>query len=439
MNSLRRTALMWMTVLLAIVGIAAFGLTYELARREANGFLDAQLRQIALNAGDGLPDAAAPSVKHDPEDDLVINVWSADGGPIRRAVNAIALPRQTKQGFATISALGENWRVYQASDGHRTVQVAQRISVRQEMAETAALQAGVPILVVIPLAWLVIGWSLGHLLGRVTKLARMVSERGTENREHISVAGVPAEVRPLVNAMNALTDRLQLALEQQKRFVADAAHELRTPLAALHLQTDNLRARSQPSEAGLVDELGGGIRRASALVEQLLQLARSDEAAPHTPAQMLDLTELVTQCVADFVPIAAARNVDLGMGATDAAALSGHPADLTVMFGNLIDNAIRYTPEGGAVDVSVRRGQGAATVEILDAGCGVAEADIPRLFDRFFRSAANDAQGSGLGLAIAASIARQYGLEIRIENRLDRTGLRVSVSHIPAGKALIRS
>ena len=438
MMSLRRTALIWMTALLAIVGIVAFGLTYELARREANGFLDAQLRQMALNAGDGLPDAAAPSLKHDADDDFVITVWNAGGIPLRRAGNTIALPRQNKQGFATLTASGADWRVYQASDGQRTVQAAQRLSVRQEMAETAALQAGVPILILIPLAWALIGWSLGHLLGRVKKLARMVGERGVENREHIPVEGVPTEIRPLVSAMNALTDRLQLALEQQKRFVADAAHELRTPLAALHLQIDNLRARTQGSEAGLVDELGGGIRRASALVGQLLRLARSDEAAPLPPAQMLDLTGLVTQCVADFVPVAAAGQVDLGMGATDAAVLCGHADDLRLMFGNLIDNAIRYTPAGGTVDVSVQRGHDAATVEILDSGCGVAEADIPRLFDRFFRSASNEAEGSGLGLAIAASIARQHGLEIRIENRKETKGLRVSVTHLKVVAALIR-
>ena len=438
MNSLRRTALIWMTVLLAVVGIIAFSLTYELARREANGFLDAQLRQIALVAGDGLPDAAAPSVKHDAEDDFVISIWNGDRSPLRRVGNGVALPRRDRQGFATVTASGEDWRVYQASDGHRTVQVAQRMSVRLEMAETAALQAGVPILIVIPLAWLVVGWSLGHLLGRITKLARMVGERGADNREHIPLEGVPIEIRPLVGAMNALTDRLQLALEQQKRFVADAAHELRTPLAALHLQIDNLRARTRASESGLVDELGGGIRRVSALVEQLLRLARSDETAPHPPAHMLDLTELVTQCVADFVPVAAARHVDLGMGARDAAVLCGRPADLRVMFGNLVDNAIRYTPEGGIVDVSVRCGQGPAWVEILDSGCGIAEADIPRLFDRFFRSAANEAEGSGLGLAIAASIARQHGLGIRIENRKETKGLRVSVSPLKVAVSLIR-
>ncbi len=439
MKSLRRTALVWMTALLACVGLVACVITYELARREANGFLDGQLRQIALNAGDGLPDAADPSVKHDAEDDFVISIWNADGSPSRRAGNAIALPRQNRQGFATIFAADEDWRMYQASDGHRTVQVAQRMSVQLEMAENAAIQAAVPILVVIPLAWLVIGWSLGHLLGRVTKLARTVGERGVESREHIPVSGVPTEIRPLVSAMNALTDRLQQALEQQKRFIADAAHELRTPLAALHLQIDNLRARTGDGEAGLVDELGGGIHRASALVEQLLRLARSDESAPQPPAQMLDLTELVTQCVADFVQIAAARQIDLGMGATDASVLAGLPADLRVMVGNLIDNAIRYTQEGGIVDVSVRRADGPVVIEILDTGCGVAEADIPRLFDRFFRSAANGAEGSGLGLSIAASIARQHGLEIKIENRTGRQGLRVRVNRLPAGPSLIRS
>ena len=438
MNSLRRTALVWMTVLLAIVGIVAFGLTYELARQEANGFLDGQLRQIALNAGDGLPEAAAPAVKHDAEDDFIIAMWNADGSPVRQAANAIALPRQNRQGFATIAAFGEDWRVFQASDGHRTVQVGQRMSIRLEMAEAAAIQAGMPILIVIPLAWLVIGWSLGQLLGRIAKLAQIIGRRGVESREHIPLEGVPTEILPLVSAMNALTDRLQHALEQQKRFVADAAHELRTPLAALHLQIDNLRARTGNSEVGLVDELGGGIHRASALVEQLLRLARSDEAAPHASPHILDLTGLVTQCVADFVPIAAARHVDLGMGATEPVMLSGRPDDLRLLFGNLIDNAIRYTPADGTVDVSVRRGQGTVTVEIIDTGCGVAPADIPRLFERFFRAAPDDAEGSGLGLSIAASIARQHGFEIEIENRKEEKGLRVSVTQLPVGAPLIR-
>ena len=143
MNSLRRTALIWMTALLAVVGIAAFSLTYELARREANGFLDAQLRQIAVTAGDGMFDASAPSVKHDAEDDFVITVWKGDGSPLPQAGNAIALPRQNRQGFATVTASGADWRVFQASDGHRTVQVAQRMSVRLEMAEAAAVGANV--------------------------------------------------------------------------------------------------------------------------------------------------------------------------------------------------------------------------------------------------------------------------------------------------------
>ena len=431
MNSLRRTALIWMTAMLAVVGLVAFAIAYEVARREANGNLDVQLRVLALNAGDGSPDVSAPAVKHDAEDDFVITVWNGEGSPVRRSANAVALTRQGQQGFATVQVLGEDWRLYQLSDARRTVQVAQRMSVRQEMAETAGLQAGVPILVVIPLAWAVIGWLLGHLLGRVTQLAKMVGERGVDNREHIPVAGVPTEIAPLIIAMNTLTDRLQQALEQQKRFVADAAHELRTPLAALQIQIDNFRARAPDGEAGLADELGEGIRRASALVQQLLRLARSDESAPSAPPHMLDLTALVTQCVADFVPIAAARNIDLGMGATDATALSGHADDLRVMFGNLIDNAIRYTPEGGAVDVSVRRGLGSTTVEILDTGCGVAEADIPRLRDRFFRAAPNDSQGSGLGLSIAANIARHHGLQISFVNRSDTPGLRVNVSQLP--------
>ena len=285
-----------------------------------------------------------------------------------------------------------------------------------------------PILVVIPLAWLVIGWSLGHLLGRVTKLAQMVAERGADNREHIPLEGAPTEIRPLVIAMNALTDRLQLALEQQKRFVADAAHELRTPLTAMRLQLDNLRVASKGKNAGLIGELGDGIVRASNVVVQLLRLARTDEAILDSAPEMIDLTGMVTQCVADFVPLAEAKSVDLGMTAADAAALSGWPGDLRMLFGNVIDNAVRHTPPGGTVDVSVRVDGGPFLVEVADTGCGVAQADISRLSDRFFRAESNDTEGSGLGLSIADAVARRHGLSLKFENRTDCSGLRVSVS-----------
>ena len=431
MTSLRYTALIWMTALLTVVGVLAFFVSYELARREAADFLDGQLRQIALNAGAGLADAKAPGAKHDPEDEFVITIWNPAGEALRHSPNDIDLPQRPEPGYATIQANGEDWRVYLARDDRRSVQVAQRMSVRQEMAEAASIQAGAPILILIPLTWLVIGWALGQLLRRLTDVAGEIAERGIDSREQIPVARVPAEIRQIVDAMNVLINRLQQALEQQRRFVADAAHELRTPLAALHIQIDNLRANARNDQSSLISELHAGVSRATALVEQLLRLARSENSTGQTQREIVDLSELVTQCVADLIPLADAKGIDLGIAAHDIVLVQGWPADLKMLFGNLVDNAIRYTPAGGTVDVTVRRNSASVSVEILDTGCGVAEPDLPRLFDRFFRASPVDVEGSGLGLSIAFVVAQRHGLTIQIENRIHHAGLRVLVLASP--------
>lgn len=427
MTSLRRSALIWMTVLLTVVGGLAFVIAYQLARYEASGFLDDQLRQIALNAGDGLAKATVSTAVDDPEDQFVITIWAPSGALLHSVPDTISLPRQPAPGFATIRAAGHKWRVYLASDAHRTVQVGQRLKIREEMAEAAAFQAGVPILVVIPLTWLVVGWALGQMLSRLTTLADQIAKRTVDNREIIPAAGVPTEVLPLVDAMNILSNRLQQALELQKRFVSDAAHELRTPLTALQIQIDNLGSQATDNQSKLVNDLRAGVGRASGLVEQLLRLARAEEITGTAIPESINLSDLITQCVADFVPLAAAKGIDFGLTSAEAVMILGWPADLKMLFDNLIDNAIRYTPEGGSVDVSLTRRGDTFAIEVIDTGCGVDEADIPRLFDRFVRAAPVDIEGNGLGLAIAAAVAVRHRLMIEIQNRGDCRGLRVLV------------
>jgi two-component system OmpR family sensor kinase len=428
MTSLRRTALIWMTVLLTVVGLAAFAITYEFARQEAADFLDGQLHQIALNAGDTATDIAAPSAPPDPEDQFVIEIWTAAGTVVRRTPNGPEIPRLDHPGHATVQAAGEEWRVYLAHGATRSVQVAQRMSVRQELAESSAIQAGAPILVLIPLSWLVIAWLLGQLSGQLRNLAGDIAKRSLDSRDPVPSSNVPAEVRPLVEGMNVLTGRLQDALERQKRFVADAAHELRTPLMAMQVQLDNLVAGADPHSGHANAELRSGVLRARRLVEQLLRLARSEDAGESGASESIELSDFVTQCVADFVPIAESGGIDLGIGKVEPATIDGSRADLALLFGNLIDNAIRYTPRGGSVDVSVNRVADDFVVEIKDTGCGVSEVDIPRLFDRFFRAAPVDVEGSGLGLSIAAAVAKRHGLSIEIANRSDTKGLIVRVS-----------
>jgi two-component system, OmpR family, sensor kinase len=434
MKSLTRSALMWTTALLAGVGLIAFAIAYEFALREAGDFLDGQLRQIALNAGDGLKDVVAPGRRPDPEDQFVIEIWNAAGETPRSSTGPVELPHASQRGFSTMRAGGDDWRVYMVGDGQRFVQVAQNMRVREEMARTAAIQAGAPILIVIPLAWLVLGASLRRVLGGLSTISRAIAERGIDSRNPIPVADAPTELRPLIEAMNVLASRLQQALAAQKRFVSDAAHELRTPLTALRIQISNLRDQARDEQIAVVDDLEAGIRRATALVQQLLRLAREDETVTPVAWETVDLTELAKQCVAEYMTLANAKEIDIGIGETAAASLRGSSSDFATLVGIVVDNAIRYTPNGGAVDVSVRSFEAGAAIEVLDTGPGVAEAEIPKLFDRFHRAAPAGSEGSGLGLAIAASIAHRYGLTIDVANRPGRSGLRVTI-HQRAGQA----
>jgi two-component system OmpR family sensor kinase len=439
MRSLRGTALVWVTILLGAIGAVAVVVAYVSVWQEAAGLMDGELRQIALNAGDRPSEISAQPAHQEPEDDFIIDIWNPAGESLRSSADAVSLPRQPVSGFSTINFGGEDWRVFRLDEKSRTVQVAQRMVVRRELAEAAAYHAAVPLLVAAPLAGLVIGWSLGRVLGRVKGVAKSIAERSVESKEPISLEGVPSEVSPLVAAMNLLIERLQHALEQQRRFVSDAAHELRTPLTALHLQIENLRAAHTANGRDLAHaELRRGVARATTLLDQLLRMARVEVSGEAAKRERIVVSDLVTQCVADHVQIASSKGIDLGLTAREPAEIWGVPAELNILFGNLIDNAIRYTPQGGTVDVSVRRNGTRTIVEVADTGCGVDESELPRLFDRFFRAAPAHIPGTGLGLSIVQAIASRHELAVSIENR-KAGGLLVRVVSDDRAPALIPS
>jgi two-component system, OmpR family, sensor kinase len=442
MTSLRRTALLWMTAMLSIVGIAGGAVSYRLASDEANTFLDSQLRQIALNAGEGVPDTAdSPPLQHDPEDDFSVEIWDGAGERLRASRSMVYIPRRSQAGFGDVHAAGEDWRVYTSIDGARTVQVAHREVVRQEIAQRAAISAAIPILVVIPLAWLLISSALGQFLGQLTIVASLIVERSLDSKDPIPLEGVPKEVSPLVVGMNSLIERLHHALDQQRRFVSDAAHELRTPLTALCLQIENLQHElGQGATGACLAELERGTRRAAALIDQLLRMARYDAPREVDMAEPVDLPELLKSCLADQIPIAESRGVDLGITTMERVYILGARSELKNLFANLIDNAVRYTPSGGAVNVSIRPCGERAVVEIADTGCGIPRDLLPRVFDRFFRAAPPGIEGNGLGLSIVKVIADRHDLHIELGPR-DGGGLVATVSGVafrPACGSLIR-
>ncbi|MFO1144887.1 MAG: ATP-binding protein [Amaricoccus sp.] len=422
--SLRRTTILTLAGLLTAVGVLAGLASFWIAGQEAREFLDLQLRQMAQLVGS----TAAPSPgdampPHDHEDDLIVELRFADGRPPICSPPGCRFPVATQGGFADLSAKGHRWRVFALALPDRVVQVGQQEEVRREMATGAALAALLPLLLAIPIVWIVIDSVLRRAFGRLAQVSAEIAARDAADLTPIPDDRVPAEVRPLVVAMNVLLERLRTLMGQQRAFVADAAHQLRTPLAALTLEVGNLRADANGS--GLpTDRLAlveAAVRRASALVGQLLRLARH-EAEPRRARTLVPLADTVVDAIGTVAPLAAARGVDLGLVARVEVQAMGDRDDFRTLIETLLENAVRYTPEGGLVDVEMRAEPGGTAILVRDTGPGVPEHALPRVFERFFRVEGQNAEGSGLGLAIADLIARRHRLGLSLGNRGDVGG-----------------
>jgi two-component system OmpR family sensor kinase len=433
MISLRNTAMLWVTILLVIVTCFATLASRALAVIETDKLLDNELQQIALNAGGRLsPEAHQLVSRMEAENRISVQVWASDGKTIFENPAAARIPRQTELGFKDIDFEGNAWRVYTATDGQRTAQAAQRWSARTEVANHTALAAAVPVLAALPIAWIIIILGVNALLKRFSKFSLELATRGVEAKDPIAAERMPKEVVPLIDAMNELIGRHRSAVEQQKRFLSDAAHELRTPLAALQIQIDNFENRqSVTARSEIFNELAAGIHRASAMVRQLMRMARLDDQPENPENRPVDLKDLVVSVVSEFVQPASMRNIELEMEIDESLATVVADGDVRFLFANLIDNAIRYSVAGGNVKVVLCKDGSSARVEVKDTGMGIPTEALPRIFDRFYRAAPVEIEGTGLGLAIARKIADRYNFDLSIANRADSKGVCASVV-IPA-------
>lgn len=427
--SLRWTTLISIAILLLAVGVGAALASYFAVRREAHRFLDKQLEQVAFYAADARTLRSHSPRRGEREDDLLVQIWDNATAPVRSSNPSIALPRHTGSGFTNESFAGREWRVYSSVEGERAVQISQQMEVRTELAEHAALGAVAPIIILIPIAWLLLGVVIYRVMRPLGLVASKLSRRSATDTTPILLEGAPSEVVPLVSAMNDLLVRLQQTLDRQRSFVSDAAHELRTPLAALNLQIGNIRRIAKGKEViSRLDDLDAGAKRATHLVNQMLQLARSETQADMQGRTVVELGDMIDTCVAEILPIATSRGVALTWHRRQDVYALGQVRDLRVLVTNLVDNAVRYTPAGGLVDVETTLISGAGLVRITDTGPGIEESLISRAFERFFRAAPQDIEGTGLGLAIARSIAESHGITLTLRNRSDRSGLIAELS-----------
>ncbi len=433
MNSIRRRLLVWMLSALALVGVAASVVTYFEAREDVSDLFDYQLQQLALSL-EHRPGAAPRVDPGDAEDrreesDFVTQIWDRDGRLVFASQTQLTLPRAAGHGYAMHVWNNSQWRDYQTSWQGLTIQVAQPMSARDEMAAAMALRILVPVLVLIPFLGIIIWISVGRGLVPLDEIGAALAARSPLAMSPLSAIHLPVELAPMVSAINGLLERLSLAMETQRQFIADAAHELRTPLTAVQLQMQLVeRAESREERDAALAELKCGIERTIHLVRQLLALARAQPDAAIRNFSKVSIDGLARTVVAEYAVLAVDKGVDLGIGRLEPVATMGDAESLRTMMGNLVDNAIRYTPGGGRIDLSVYPQRREAVLEVEDSGPGIPHEEHSRVFDRFYRRPGSQVQGSGLGLAIVKNVVDRHRGRIILGAGRNGRGLMVTVT-----------
>lgn len=437
-------ARLFLSLVLAI-GVASLALglvAYRAALSEANDLFDYNMRQMALSLRSGNPLSALPSGIENESGwqgiDFAVQVVTAEGVRLFASSRDLVLPQRPIAGFSDVDTPRGRFRIFAEATPSRVIQVAQDLSIRERLARQLAWRTIRPVALLLPLLLLVVWWVVTASLRPVARARDQLAKRAADDLSPIRIHGLPDELRPLVDELNDLLARLRAAFDAQRHFVADAAHELRSPLAALRLQLQVLRQSDDAAAREAAgDRLNAGIDRAAALVDQLLLLARhQDLVRSGAMTASVDLMPLVRDAVIAAATESSERQIDLGLeeGTPRSALVRGDRDALAILIGNLLSNAGKYTPAGGVVDVSVRvLPDGSVAFAVDDSGPGIALAERERVFDRFYRGPeqATSVPGNGLGLAIVRSIAERHGAVVSLADSATRGGLHVEVRFPP--------
>lgn len=438
MTSIRRWLLGWLICgLAAASGIAAFGI-FHTAREEANELFDYELRTVALSLPSNLETAETVEQQGSEfegisDDRILIEIWDKGGSLVYHSRLSPVLAR-LPAGIRTIERGEAHWRVLGLQQPERFVQVAQPVSVREALALHLALHTLWPLGLLMPVTIVLVLFVVARGLAPIGGLSRSLATRSLDSLEPLRLDGqVPVEIRPLVDALNDLLQRLNAASQAQRTFIADAAHELRSPLAALKLQLQAASNNGTLKDDGqTIERIDTRLNRIIRLVQQLLTLARED-ANPANEGVSVSLRKIGEQAVSDFSLLAEQKQIDLGLEfrhpvtQDNPCNVLADPHGVSVLLNNLIDNAIRYTPQGGRVDVVLCLTGERLGFDVVDTGPGIPERELERVLDRFYRGEHTKGTGSGLGLAIAARIAQRQQLTLQLANNVDAAGLTVSV------------
>lgn len=441
--SLRRRLLLYLLICAPLVWIVALLLSLSVARQEVDELFDTEMirlaRQVQVTlaapvAGHVLPpaDAASASLGEADMRDLAIAVWDGSGRLRVADREGVLLPHRSEaSGFVDLTIDGDGWRVYylQSFDGAALVAAGQRVHEREELSYNLTLGQLLPWLVMLPVLLAAMAWAVRRALAPVEHLSDELRSRGADELRPLRSADTPAELRPLVEAMNGLFARIDDTLARERRFTADAAHELRTPLAVLRAQWDVLR-RAAPGVERMQAEarLDLGLARLDRLVTQMLALSRLEAGGPAPARTEVHWATIVGQAMSDCLPLAERRRIEmvcewLQPPGRAPLPLLGDEALLAVLLRNLLDNAVRYAPEGSTVQLRI----GEQRLEVENDGEPLAAAERGRLGERFHRPEGQEEVGSGLGLSIVQRIAALHGMRLGFASRADGRGLVVTV------------
>ncbi len=413
------------------------------AHHEVDELFDAQLAQSAqtlLALADHEADEPIESLDeavHKYQRRLRFQIWHADGRLLMRSNNAPETPLTVKAGFSETDGEDGHWRHFSLWNHEHSlqVQVSENHDIRDELIAQIAWRLLLPALFGLPLIGLWVWIATRRGLSSLDVIAQQIARRDPQQLQALTPESAPEEIRSMLEALNQLFARVEQTLEAERRFTADAAHELRTPLAALQAQLQvALRARDEGERAQSLAQLQRGLSRAAHLVDQMLQLARLDPESGLPAATTVDLAKLAESVCADLGPLILGKNLDFDLAAQAGCLISGQAEWLGVLLRNLLDNAIRYTPENGQVQVAVERHGSVCRLSVSDSGPGIPASERAEVLQRFHRLHQGSEPGSGLGLAIAARIAELHGARLCLTDAKNTVGLLIYLE-FPTHKA----
>lgn len=435
--SLRRRLLGLLLGGVAIAWLATMVLGYIDAHHEVDEMFDAELAQVAqtllaLAAHDRDHDIEDPGdIAHKYQRRLRFQIWRGDGKLLMRSNNSPDTPLTQIAGYSETRDDDGHWRHFSQWNHERSlqVQVSENHYIRDDLIAHIAWRLLVPALFGLPLIGFWVWLATRRGLAALDNVAAQIASRAPQQLQAVVPQSAPEEIRPMLDALNGLLRRVEQTLDGERRFTADAAHELRTPLAALQAQLQvALRARDDDERQRALSQLQSGLGRAVHLVGQMLELARLDPESGLPDPRPVDLTALAESVCAELGNVILDKQLDFELRAERGSTVSGQGEWLRVLIRNLVDNAVRYTPEGGRVVVTVERGAHACRLSVEDSGPGIPADQRTAVLRRFHRLAPGEQTGSGLGLAIVARIVELHKARLEIGEATQPPGLCIGIA-----------